>query len=178
MERSPPVACTQTAIRDMIPGDWSPLSARLRSRVLEGSCPMVECELVRIVMRETTDQQYIYLREKEGDRTFPILIGVAEASEINRKAIGLSTRRPLTHDLLRTVVGELGGALEGIEVYDLRESTFFAHLVLRQGDRILRVDCRPSDAIALAVAESVPIRVAESVLNVAAPPPDANEAAG
>jgi len=136
---------------------------------------MVECELVRIVMQETSDQQYIYLREREGSRTFPILIGVAEASEINRKAVGLSTRRPLTHDLLRAVVRELGAALEGIEVYDLRDSTFYAYLVLRQGDRILRLDCRPSDAIALAMAESVPIHVAENVLALAAPPEE-NEA--
>ena len=130
---------------------------------------MVECELVRIVIRENADRQYIYLREKGGDRAFPIVIGVSEAAEINRKAVGERTLRPLTHDLLRCVIGALGAAMTGVEISDLRENTFFAHLIITQGDREMRVDCRPSDAVALAVAESAPIFVAESVLAVAAP---------
>ncbi len=125
---------------------------------------LVECELSRIVIREDSDAQFIYLQEKNGSRAFPIVIGPAEAAEINRKATGMRTPRPLTHDLLRGAVAELGASIQGIEVNDLRESTFYATLVLEQGDRQVRVDCRPSDAIALAMAESCPIHVSEEVL--------------
>jgi bifunctional DNase/RNase len=133
---------------------------------------MVECELSRIVIRDNSDAHYIYLKEKGGKRAFPIEIGFYEAAEINRKAMGTKTPRPLTHDLLRNAVADLGGKIRGIEVNELRESTFFATLVLEQNDKVHRVDCRPSDAIALAVAESVPIHVAESVLNDASGSPD------
>ena len=125
---------------------------------------MVECELARIVIREDSLDQYIFLREKNGKRSFRIVIGQSEASEINRKVIGVGTKRPLTHDLLRSTVRELGARIVGIEVNDLRSNTFFANLILEQGDRMLRVDCRPSDAIALAAAENVPIEVDEKVL--------------
>lgn len=159
---------------------WNPADLRRagRPRRTRGfRALMVECELVRIVIRESADQQYIFLREKGGERSFPIVIGVAEAAEINRKAMGTRTMRPLTHDLLRQVVGDLGGAIVGIEVSDLRESTFFANLILQQGDRIIRVDCRPSDAIALALAASVTISVSESVLAQAAAPKDESSGA-
>ena len=129
---------------------------------------MVECELCRIVIREQSDQQYIFLQEKQGARVFPIVIGLYEAVEINRKVVGHSTQRPLTHDLLRETVGKLGARIVAVEVDELRESTFHAKLILQHQGEEIRVDCRPSDAIALAVAEQVPISVAESVLEQAA----------
>jgi bifunctional DNase/RNase len=125
---------------------------------------MVECELARIVIRENSDAQYIILREKGGNRAFPIVIGPYEAAEINRKVMGRTTPRPLTHDLLRSALTELGGRILEIEVDDLRDGTFFAKLVVEQNGRTLRVDSRPSDAIALAIAEGITIRVAEHVL--------------
>ena len=128
---------------------------------------MVECELSRIVIRESSDHQYIYLQERTGPRSFPIVIGIYEAFEINRKVTGIDTARPLTHDLLRSAVGSLGGEIRGVEVDSLRNNTFHAKLLLEKDDHMLRVDCRPSDAIALAVAAHVPIHVEESVLEQA-----------
>jgi len=128
---------------------------------------MVECELTRIVIREHSNPQYIFLREKSGNRVFPIVIGVSEASEIRRKFTATPTERPLTHDLLRSAIHILGGRILRIEVVDLREGTFFANLILEQDGRVLRVDCRPSDAIALAVAEDAPVAVSELVLEEA-----------
>lgn len=130
---------------------------------------MVPCELSRIVIRENSEQQYIFLSEKSGSRSFSIVIGIFEAFEIKRKLRGDSTVRPLTHDLLRSTVGQLGASIRGVEVDALCENTFHAKLVLDQNGQQIRVDCRPSDAIALAVAENVPIEVDETVLEQAAP---------
>lgn len=128
---------------------------------------LVECRLSRIVFRENSDQQYVYLEEKGGGRSFPIVIGFFEAAEIHRKVRGEQALRPLTHDLLRAALEKLGGKLRCIEVSDLRDNTFFAHLVVEQDERMIRIDCRPSDAIALAVAHNAPIAVEESVLTAA-----------
>ena len=128
---------------------------------------LVECRLSRIVFRENSDQQYVYLEEKGGGRSFPIVIGLFEAAEIHRKVRGEQALRPLTHDLLRSAMENLGGKLRCIEVSDLRDNTFFANLVVDQEGRTVRIDCRPSDAIALAVAYRAPIAVAEKVLAAA-----------
>ena len=131
------------------------------------SAVLVECRLSRIVLRENSDQQYIYLEEKNGTRSFPIVIGFFEAAEINRKIAEKSVVRPLTHDLLRIAIEQLGAKLTGIEICALRENTFFANLVLDHGGETLRIDCRPSDAIALAVAQKAPIAVEEAVIATA-----------
>ncbi len=129
---------------------------------------LVECRLSRIVFREKSDQQYIYLEERSGGRSFPIVIGFYEAAEIHRKTNGQVAARPLTHDLLRASMEQLGGKLRCIEIHELRENTFFANLVVDQDGRTVRIDCRPSDAVALAVAQDVPIAVEEAVLTAAA----------
>jgi bifunctional DNase/RNase len=128
---------------------------------------LVECRLSRIVFRDNSDQQYIFLEERTGGRAFPIVIGPFEAAEINRKVTGQTAPRPLTHDLLRLAMEQLGGKLRCVEVHDLRDNTFFANLVVDQDGRTIRIDCRPSDAIALAVAHHAPIAVEEAVLNAA-----------
>ena len=92
------------------------------------------------------------------------MIGFFEAAEINRKIAEKSVVRPLTHDLLRIAIEQLGAKLTGIEICALRENTFFANLVLDHGGETLRIDCRPSDAIALAVAQKAPIAVEEAVI--------------
>lgn len=126
---------------------------------------MVEMELARIVIRETSDTQCIYLREKGGERQFPIVIGIFEAWAIDRGVRSKGTQRPMTHDLFAAVVGAMGGKLEQVSVSDLRDNTFFASLHLRRLDGEERtVDARPSDAIALAVHLKAPIFVAEKVL--------------
>jgi uncharacterized protein len=124
----------------------------------------VQMELSRIFIREMADLQIIELTEVGGERTFPIVIGLAEAFAIDRRLKGIEIPRPQTHDLLASIIREMGGELKEIVINDLSEGTFFAQLIVEQDGRELQIDSRPSDAIALGVAESVPIFVAEHVL--------------
>ncbi len=124
----------------------------------------VQMELFRIIISEMNDQQIIMLREVDGERSFSIVIGSTEAYAIDRRIKGLVPPRPLTHDLLSTIVEQLGGTLDHIEINDLQHGTYFAKLHIRQGKTVLKIDSRPSDAIALGAATSVPIFVAEHVL--------------
>jgi len=124
----------------------------------------VQMELSRIFIREMTDMQIIELSEIDGERTFPIVIGLPEAFAIERRLKGIEIPRPQTHDLLGTIIRELGGNLKSIHINDLSSGTFFAKLIVQQGNDELEIDSRPSDAIALGVAEDVPIYVAEHVL--------------
>lgn len=121
-------------------------------------------ELSRIFIREMTDMQIIELSEVDGERTFPIVIGLPEAFAIERRLKGIEIPRPQTHDLLASVIRELGGKLNRIVINDLSEGTFFAKLIVTQDGREVEIDSRPSDAIALGVSEDVPIYVAEHVL--------------
>ncbi len=124
----------------------------------------VRMELSRIFIREMMDMQIIELTEVDGDRTFPIVIGLPEAFAIERRLKGIEIPRPQTHDLLASVIGYLGGTLKEIIVNDLVDGTFYAKLIIEQDGQDIEVDSRPSDAIALGVAENVPIYVAEKVL--------------
>jgi len=133
-------------------------------------------ELSRIFIREMTDMQIIELSEVDGDRTFPIVIGLPEAFAIERRLKGIEIPRPQTHDLLGSVIKQLGGKLKRIVINDLTDGTFFARLVVEQDGQEVEIDSRPSDAIALGVSEDVPIYVAEHVLEQTQQ--DAAEAAG
>jgi bifunctional DNase/RNase len=125
----------------------------------------VQMELVRIIISEINDQQVIYLKETEGERVFPIVIGLFEATSIDRRVKGLQSPRPLTHDLLVSVIEQLGGELQDVFISELREHTYFARLRIRRDGELIEVDSRPSDAIALAVTAQAPIYVAEDVLD-------------
>jgi bifunctional DNase/RNase len=125
----------------------------------------VRMELARIVISDTSEQQIIVLRECDGPRQFPIVIGVTEAIAIDRRVKSIPTPRPLTHDLLANVISDLDGDLEKIVVHDLRDHTFYAKLVIRRDGKLVEVDSRPSDAIALGVASDTPLYVEESVLH-------------
>ena len=134
---------------------------------------MIEVVLSRIVIRETSDQQRIYLREKGGQRQFPIVIGIHEAAAIDRKVRDLAPPRPMTHDLMAGIFDAVGAKLDRVVISELRQNTFYARLhVVRPGtDEPVEVDARPSDAIALSVHLSAPIFVDEAVLeNVLASP--------
>ena len=126
---------------------------------------MVECELARIIINDNAEHQYIFLREKVGERTFPIVISVFEAFAIDRFVKEQRPPRPLTHELLFSILQQLGVTIERTEVTKLEQSTFYANLVLRRGDEKLDVDARPSDAIALAVRSGAPIFVHEDVID-------------
>jgi uncharacterized protein len=125
----------------------------------------VQVELKRIIITEDSDQQVIYLKEVSGERAFPIVIGNNEAFAIDRRLKGQPTPRPYTHELLAAVIEKLEGKLERIVINDLQDHTFFARLVIRQDSKMIEIDCRPSDAIALGIAGNVPIFVADHVMN-------------
>jgi bifunctional DNase/RNase len=124
-------------------------------------------ELSRIIISEINDQQIIYLKEVDGDRTFPILIGIFEATSIDRRVKRYPSPRPLTHDLLVNTVESLGAELQGVVISELKEHTYYAKLRVRHEGELLEIDARPSDAIAVAVTcdPQLPIYVSEEVLN-------------
>ncbi len=125
----------------------------------------VQMELARILIRELNDYQLIELRERGGDRAFPIVIGLPEAQAIERRLKGIEIKRPQTHELLANVIAKLGGELESVTICDLAEHTFFATLDIRRDNgETIHIDARPSDAIALGVAGDVPIFCEEHVL--------------
>jgi uncharacterized protein len=124
----------------------------------------VQMELKRIIISEVHDQQVIMLKEVEGDRSFPIVIGIFEATSIDRRVKGMPSPRPLTHDLVSSVIDNLGGELRDIFISELREHTYYAKLRIRMNGEMVEVDSRPSDAIALAVTAKVPIYVADDII--------------
>ncbi len=124
----------------------------------------VRMDLAQIVISETRDQQLIVLRERNGERVLPIVIGLTEALAIDRRVKGVQLQRPMTHDLLANVIESLSAELEKIVVNDLQDHTFYAKLVIRRQGELIEVDSRPSDAIALGVAGEVPIYVEDHVL--------------
>ena len=125
----------------------------------------VQMELTRIIINENNEQQIIFLKEVDGERMFPIVIGFFEASSIERRVKNVTTQRPLTHDLLANAIDLLGGDLQDIYINELREHTYFAKLRIRHEGELVEVDSRPSDAIALAVTVDVPIYVADDILD-------------
>lgn len=129
----------------------------------------VEMKLSRIIISDINDHQVIYLKEVGGERTFPIVIGIAEASSIDRRVKNFETSRPLTHDLICLIVDTLGAELDSVLISDVEGHTFYARLRMRKGGEILEVDSRPSDAIAVAVSCDPPlsIYVEEKVLEAA-----------
>ncbi len=128
----------------------------------------VRMDLAQIRISETHDQQVIVLRERSGPRSLQIVIGLTEALAIDRRVKGVQLPRPMTHDLLGNVVEQLAGELEKIVINDLRDHTFYAKLVIRHQGELVEVDSRPSDAIALGVANDVPLYVEDHVLTEAA----------
>ena len=127
----------------------------------------VQMSLSRIIISEINDQQVIYLREVEGDRTFPILIGIFEATSIDRRVKDYQSPRPLTHDLLVNTVELLGAELDSVVISELRDHTYYAKLRIRMEGELIEIDSRPSDAIAVAVTckPELPIYVSEEVLD-------------
>ena len=125
---------------------------------------MIEVRLSRVVVRDGSDQQWIFLTEKDGERGFPIIIGTSEAHEIQRVLTHRQPQRPLTHQLAHAAIEALGGRLARVDIVDLRDNTFFARVVLVRDEEEMQLDARPSDALALGLRAGCPIRVAESIL--------------
>ncbi len=127
----------------------------------------VEMELIRIIIRETSGEQVIFLKEIDGERTFPILIGLFEAMSIDSRVKKKVTQRPLTHDLLVSAVEVLGGEFQDVMITSLKDHTYYAALRVRCEGELQEIDARPSDAIAVAVTcdPPLPIYVSEDVLS-------------
>lgn len=121
--------------------------------------------LTRILIRENADAHVVELTEVDGDRTFPIVIGLNEAAAIERRLMGQEPPRPQTHELLADVVQSLGARIQEVRISELKNHTFYAVLLLARGDETIEIDSRPSDAIALGIATEVPIYVDEAVLD-------------
>jgi bifunctional DNase/RNase len=124
-------------------------------------------ELTRIVITEMNNQQALILREVNGNREFPIVIGIVEATAIDRRVKRVTSPRPLTHDLLCNSIEILGGKIQDIFIHRFEDQTYFAALRVIHGNELIEIDCRPSDAIAIAVSFDpfLPILIQEEVLD-------------
>lgn len=129
----------------------------------------VEMKLAKIIISEINENQVVFLREVDGTREFPILIGIYEATSIDRRVKDFPRIRPLTHDLIVNTIEALGGELDSVIISELKQQTYFAKLRIRRNGELTEIDCRPSDAIAIAVTcnPHLPIFVAEEVIDEA-----------
>ena len=134
----------------------------------------VEMQLARIIISEINESQVVFLKEVDGERQFPILIGIFEATSIDRRVKDIVRPRPLTHDLIVEIVTAMGGELDSVVISELKDSTYYANLRVKFDGELIEIDARPSDAIAVAVTcdPRLPIYVEEDVLNEAISPPE------
>ena len=138
---------------------------------------MVEVEIDSVRVSLTNQQRIVILKEKDQERYLPIWIGLYEAEAITIALQEIQVARPQTHDLLRTLINSLDGELLRVEVISLSDDVFYGNLVLKINGEINQVDCRPSDALALAARTQVPVLVSEDVMRQAGiiPEPDITE---
>ena len=123
----------------------------------------VQVELSKIIINEAVDQQIIVLKELDGDRSFPIVIGMTEAMAIERRLKGIELPRPMTHDLLASVIKQMEGTIKKVVVSDLSNGTFYALVYIDVDGKELEIDSRPSDAIALSAGMDVRLFVDEKI---------------
>ena len=124
----------------------------------------IEMRVGGLTLDPVTKTPIVILKDPDNKLNLPIWVGLMEATAMATELEGIKMARPMTHDLLRTVVDTLGGVVESIEVTDLRDSTYYAVIYLEVGGRRVSVDSRPSDAISLALRTKSPIFVAKKVL--------------
>ena len=135
--------------------------------MLEMTIESIRVGLMNPQLTRLNSQYVVMLKEKTAERYLPIFIGPAEANAIAIKLRGETLPRPLTHDLLQSMIYALGASVDSIIVSDLKNDTFYAKIILNVADRQMEIDARPSDALALAVRVEVPIYAEESVLDKA-----------
>lgn len=128
---------------------------------------MVRVEVFGLALDEKSQAPVLILKAVDGERILPIWIGAMEAMAISVALNKVAFPRPMTHDLLLNVLRGLGGQVSSVEVTSVEEGTFFAEIVIRKGEETLRMDSRPSDAMALALRAEVPLFVHEKVLEQA-----------
>lgn len=125
---------------------------------------LVEVEVASLGLDKASNTPVVILREREGERLLPIWIGPGEASAIAMELAGIKFSRPLTHDLLNTVVRSLGSELLRVLITRVEENTYFASLIFRRNGEVISIDSRPSDSVALALRASAPIYAADGLL--------------
>ena len=123
----------------------------------------IEMTIKGLMLDPVTNTPIVVLQERDADRVLPIWVGVVEANAIALQVENIATARPMTHDLLRNVICDLDGTVDRIVVSDLREQTFYAVIHINRHGESLRIDARPSDAIALALRARAPIMVEDVV---------------
>lgn len=133
---------------------------------------MVEMKVYGLGVDEGSQVPVLLLKDLRETRALPIWIGAMEAMAISMALNNVALPRPMTHDLAVSLLGALGGRMLAAEIVSLREGTFFAELVVEHAGATRRVDCRPSDAVALALRAGAVVRVAEEVLEAAGMPAD------
>jgi len=124
----------------------------------------IEMRVGGLTLDPVTKTPIVILKDAENKLTLPIWVGLMEATAMATELEGIKMARPMTHDLLRNTIVELGGEVESIEVTDLRDNTYYAVIYLRAGERRIVIDSRPSDAISLALRTRSPIYVAKKVI--------------
>jgi bifunctional DNase/RNase len=128
---------------------------------------LIPMSIKGLMLDPVSNSPIVVLKDDEEKLFLPIWVGIFEANAIALQLENISTPRPMTHDLLRNMIEELDARVTRIVINDLRDSTFFAQIRVVLGDRLLEIDARPSDAIALALRTEAPIFVAQSVLEQA-----------
>lgn len=128
---------------------------------------LIEVEVFRVLYEPNTKSNLILLKETEGVRVLPVSIGIFEAEAIARALHGIEFERPLTHDLLKNLIKEMGGVLEKVVINDLRENVFYARLIIKKNGALLSLDARPSDSICIATLWGCPIFVGAQVMEKA-----------
>jgi bifunctional DNase/RNase len=126
---------------------------------------LVEMFIKGLMIDPVTNMPIVILRDADNQRTLPIWVGPVEANAIALQIENVASPRPMTHDLLRNVVSDLGASVDRVVISDLRDGTFFAYLELRREGETTYVDARPSDAIALSLRVSAPVFVDTRVLD-------------
>jgi uncharacterized protein len=128
---------------------------------------LVEMSVKGLMVDPVTNMPIVILRDAENQRVLPIWVGPVEANAIALQIENIAPPRPMTHDLLRNLLAELGATLARVVIADLRENTFYAYLELHRGGEVQLLDARPSDAIALAIRTKAPVFVDTKVLDQA-----------
>jgi hypothetical protein len=124
----------------------------------------IEMTVKMLMIDPSTNMPIVVLRDQEGQRILPIWVGIFEANAISLELENVETPRPMTHDLLKQIIGSLGGVVERIVVCELKENTFYASIHMETARGAVVIDARPSDAIALALRTQARIFVDEGVI--------------
>jgi bifunctional DNase/RNase len=132
---------------------------------MAGTTPvLVAIDLCRVIINENSDSHIVFFKEVGSERKFPFVLGIFEASSITRVLEGTKTPRPLTHDAWLSSIVALGGRVEQSVINRLEEHTYYAEIHIRIGEKLVRLDVRPSDAVIIALKAEVPILVNSEIL--------------